>query len=267
MASLKSIVFAAVMVTTVAVAQPRSANFVPPGPLRLLPLAYPGVIKGVDGNTVVFADGFRLDAGTVDPAATFDSLVRHASVRDMFRLVYPAGQPPSVPAVNFDPGRFRSKALFDHLYGDCHKGEVEPRLEAVTWLPASWGHTLMVTRVNGIAARFREVSAEIERLPPPIRRGAYPSAGTYVCRGVADAGQPSMHAYGAAIDLNLDVSDYWMWQNGGRSPLSRSRMPREIIDIFERHGFIWGGRWYHYDTMHFEYRPELLPLSRATLPH
>ncbi len=30
------------------------------------------------------------------------------------------------------------------------------------------------------------------------------------------------------------------------------------IDIFERHGFIWGGRWYHFDTMRFEYRPELL---------
>src|SRR5690242_16362928 len=27
---------------------------------------------------------------------------------------------------------------------------------------------------------------------------------------------------------------------------------------FEQHGFIWGGRWAHYDTMHFEYRPELL---------
>ena len=26
----------------------------------------------------------------------------------------------------------------------------------------------------------------------------------------------------------------------------------------EAEGFIWGGRWYHYDTMHFEYRPELL---------
>jgi hypothetical protein len=28
--------------------------------------------------------------------------------------------------------------------------------------------------------------------------------------------------------------------------------------VFEKHGFIWGGKWYHYDTMHFEYRPELL---------
>jgi hypothetical protein len=28
------------------------------------------------------------------------------------------------------------------------------------------------------------------------------------------------------------------------------------VEIFERHGFIWGGKWGHFDTMHFEYRPE-----------
>lgn len=33
----------------------------------------------------------------------------------------------------------------------------------------------------------------------------------------------------------------------------------KIVEIFERHGFIWGGRWYHFDTMHFEYRPEMNP--------
>ena len=32
----------------------------------------------------------------------------------------------------------------------------------------------------------------------------------------------------------------------------------EVVEIFEKYGFIWGGKWYHYDTMHFEYRPELL---------
>ena len=37
------------------------------------------------------------------------------------------------------------------------------------------------------------------------------------------------------------------------------RIPKEIVDVFEKYGFIWGGRWYHYDTMHFEYRPEFLP--------
>ncbi|WP_372236783.1 M15 family metallopeptidase [Campylobacter pinnipediorum] len=30
-----------------------------------------------------------------------------------------------------------------------------------------------------------------------------------------------------------------------------------MVDVFEKNGFIWGGRWKHFDTMHFEYRPEL----------
>ena len=47
---------------------------------------------------------------------------------------------------------------------------------------------------------------------------------------------------------------------GGRQhPAYKNRIPMEIVRIFEKHGFIWGGRWSHYDTMHFEYRPELLP--------
>ena len=25
----------------------------------------------------------------------------------------------------------------------------------------------------------------------------------------------------------------------------------------EAEGFAWGGRWFYFDTMHFEYRPEL----------
>ena len=37
-----------------------------------------------------------------------------------------------------------------------------------------------------------------------------------------------------------------------------NKIPAEIIQVFERHGFISGARWYHFDTMHFEFRPELL---------
>jgi hypothetical protein len=32
----------------------------------------------------------------------------------------------------------------------------------------------------------------------------------------------------------------------------RSRLPFDIVQIFEKHGFIWGGKWEHFDTMHFE---------------
>jgi hypothetical protein len=36
-----------------------------------------------------------------------------------------------------------------------------------------------------------------------------------------------------------------------------------VVEIFERHGFVWGGRWSWFDTMHFEFRPELLCARRA----
>jgi hypothetical protein len=66
-----------------------------------------------------------------------------------------------------------------------------------------------------------------------------------------------MHAYGAAIDIGARYSDYWVWaQSRGDLPY-RNRIPEEIVEAFEAEQFIWGGKWYHYDTMHFEYRPEL----------
>lgn len=34
--------------------------------------------------------------------------------------------------------------------------------------------------------------------------------------------------------------------------------PEEVVNVFENHGFIWGGKWRNYDTIHFEYRPELI---------
>ena len=42
----------------------------------------------------------------------------------------------------------------------------------------------------------------------------------------------------------------------------RNRIPWEIVEVFEKHGFVWGGKWYHYDTMHFEYRPEIIAASQ-----
>ena len=45
-------------------------------------------------------------------------------------------------------------------------------------------------------------------------------------------------------------------------PLSQRWMPpKAVVDIFEQHGFVWGGKWVLWDTIHFEYRPELLILQ------
>jgi hypothetical protein len=49
----------------------------------------------------------------------------------------------------------------------------------------------------------------------------------------------------------------------GDIPLSkRWHPPEQVIEAFEENGFIWGGKWHRFDTVHFEYRPEILSLAR-----
>jgi peptidoglycan LD-endopeptidase CwlK len=79
-------------------------------------------------------------------------------------------------------------------------------------------------------------------------------------RFIAGANHLNMHAFGSAIDVNVGYSDNWHLHKTGASGVVRyrNRIPMALVTPFEKQGFIWGGRWYHYDTMHFEYRHELL---------
>jgi hypothetical protein len=234
----------------------------PAAMLDALVRAYPDELQGHDGANLIWRDGSKMPADDGRTQKSFEETLRSASILDQMRLAYPKGSRAAPASPEDDPGRFRNRAFFDKMYGGCAKKEVEPRLETLVWMPKSWGKPLRVTSVNGVARRLRAVASELEALPPNLRIYAYPSAGTYNCRFVADNGTRSMHGYGAAIDLNIKFADYWLWKQGKAGAFSyANRIPFAIIDIFERHGFIWGGHWGHYDTMHFEYRPELLGMS------
>jgi|SRR5258708_24821012 len=79
--------------------------------------------------------------------------------------------------------------------------------------------------------------------------------------GASSAGtrRLSNHSFATAIDLSVNKSAYWRSDAPSKlATFSRKNWPVEIIQAFEQHGFIWGGKWRHYDTMHFEYRPELI---------
>jgi len=87
--------------------------------------------------------------------------------------------------------------------------------------------------------------------------------GTFNWRNISGTDRLSTHSFGMTIDINTRYANYWQWDckcTDEKLKLTyRNRIPLKIVEVFEKHGFIWGGRWYHYDTMHFEYRPELLP--------
>lgn len=220
--------------------------------------AYPSVLASHDDKMLRWQDGTIMPLSDGVENKPFDALLRQASIADQLRLPYPRGSLPQPPAVDSDPGRFRNTALFTKMYGDCRRGEVTPHLVSLAWLPKTWGKLIRITAINGVDQQLRAISEEIDALPGTIKHAAYPIAGTYNCRAVADTGQPSPHSYGIAIDLNTAMSDYWFWRPHNGPIAYRNRMPTEIVAIFGRHGFIWGGNWYHFDTMHFEYRPELL---------
>ena len=144
------------------------------------------------------------------------------------------------------------------MYGRSSK-KVRKNLVDVAW----FGQTVKFTRVNGANRQLEKVAAEIAEKYPELKE-YMKSSGTFYWRKVRGAKRQSAHSYGIAIDINTEYSDYWQWKCPKASETQRiayaNRIPLEIVAVFEKFGFVWGGRWYHYDTMHFEYRPEINPI-------
>ena len=231
--------------------------------LQALMRAYPETISGIDGNDLLLKDGTRLAISDGRSDKSFDDLLNAPDIGDMFAFAYRAGAPAAAPPLNFDPGRVRVEALFRALYGDCLTGTLA-KTRKVAWVPKHGGGGVTFTTAQGADKALEAVSAELDQLPKSFSKFLVPSAGTYNCRAIAKTDRMSMHAYAAAIDISTGQTTYWQWVKPGPDGLYHwsNKIPPEIVAAFEKHGFIWGGRWYHYDTMHFEYRPELLPSAK-----
>jgi hypothetical protein len=227
--------------------------------LNKLVSAYPNFIARFDEEFLVLKNGQKFALSDHRTDKSFEEMLEHPDIDDMFYVPYPRGTIPKQPPKNFDPGRVRFEPLFVAMYGDCKRNEVGANLRPVEWLPAHGGGRVSITAVNGIDKALGSVSRELDTLSDEFIKFLKPSGGTYNCRSVAGSDVRSMHAYGAAIDINPKYADYWRWASKTADGLAwKNRIPLEIIRIFEKHGFIWGGCWYHFDTMHFEFRPELL---------
>jgi len=193
---------------------------------------------------------------------TFDERLDHPDIEDMFYQTYPLANPTDRLPKDFDPGRYRVEALFMALYGDSESA-VAKNCVAVEFC----GNSVKFNARYGAADALRAVSADLTPLlakKPELRSYVEKLAGTFNWRKVAGTERLSNHSFATALDLNVKKAAYWRWQSSTQiETFSRKDWPTEIIETFERHGFIWGGKWWHFDTMHFEYRPEIIAYAKS----
>jgi peptidoglycan L-alanyl-D-glutamate endopeptidase CwlK len=226
-----------------------------PPSVKKLMKAYPGKIISYKNDSITWFDKSKMQFDNGKKKRPYDSLLLFADIEDQFYLPYTSG-PIAIPKKNEDPGRIRNEDFFKKMYGATKK-EVIANCGTVQWLKKSLNQKILFSKINGANTQLQKVSDELELLPDSLKKFLSPLAGTFNWRTIEGTNRLSPHSFAIAIDLNTSYSDYWRWQkNKSGEPVFRNKIPLAIVKIFEKHGFIWGGRWYHYDTMHFEYRPE-----------
>jgi FMN phosphatase YigB (HAD superfamily) len=161
------------------------------------------------------------------------------------------------------------------LYGGDDRKTVYARQVRIDFLGRG------VTAHEICAAALQKVSAEILAAAKGSQEvkaflDTMESAGAYNWRDIRGQKEMSRHSFGIAIDILpkgwQKKSVYWQWDmekglDWAVLPhAKRWSPPEEVVKIFEANGFIWGGKWLVYDTMHFEYHPELLRLRERVLP-
>jgi len=229
-----------------------------PKEVEWLMSAYPSQIIGFEDNHIVFADSYKMLFDDGKEKLTKE-LLNNPDVMDMFTYSYSTGKI-DAPEKFHNPGRIRNDEFFKIMYGKTAT-EVQKNLVEIVWCPKLVGQKLKISKINDVDKRLAAISAELDEYPK--WKDYLRSAGTFNWRTVRGTNNRlSTHSFGIAIDLNIKHSNYWQWDCKCTTEdvdlTYKNKIPQGIVDIFEKHGFVWGGKWYHYDTMHFEYRPELL---------
>lgn len=219
--------------------------------------SYPNYLKEFKDNNIIFYDNSSMKFDDFDNKKTYEQMLDNPSLKEQMQIKYVkvSDNPEYIPTINESAGRIRFEPFFKKMYGS-NQDEVRKNLVKVIWLPKTINKTLLVTSINGVDKKLQDISNELDNLPNNLKSFIDNPSGTFCWRTISKTKRLSTHSYGIAIDINVKYSNYWLWDKN--KLVYKNSIPLEIVRIFEKYGFIWGGRWYEYDTMHFEYRPELL---------
>lgn len=232
--------------------------------LLILMMAYPEYITGIEKDDsgkvyVVMKSGKKFiydDKMNKSPQDKLDN----PDFQDILEDKYPLNKDDKVPDKSFDPGRCRNYEFLNEVYGGS-RAAIEKNLVSLKYGYPSYQFNSHNNANTCLEAALKEI------MPLAKSRGdvsslLYPGCGTYNYRVIAGTGKLSPHSYGIALDLNTDKRDYWKWSSEASGESRLKEYPSELVTAFENNNFIWGGKWGHFDIMHFEYRPEIILKAR-----
>ena len=223
-------------------------------------MSYPGYIKNVEKNDkdqvfLILKSGKRVLYDDKVVKAHEEKLA-NPDIQDLLEQDYPLVKIEGVLDKNFDPGRSRYYDILTEVYGNSQE-TIQKNL-----VNLKYGYTnYQFNSQNGASDALDKTLRELVSLSQgssEIGNILYPANGTYNHRLISGTGRLSPHAFGIAIDLKSDPRDYWKWATTEKGSSRIKEYPKALIDTFENNGFIWGGKWSHFDILHFEYRPEII---------
>lgn len=221
------------------------------------------VVFMVNGREIMYVEGRMLSRENIPLKNTFRSIIypyNTAAITAMFDTI-PEANP------NLSTTYYRSSDFHIALTGGIPRN-LKDSIQDVRVL----GFTVRLH--TSIAEVLKKASDEILTLAKTDKSlddflASIRTISGFRNRNVKGSANVSMHAFGFAFDLIPYSYDnkvaYWKWakvlypDTWNKKPLNeRWLIHPKAVTIFEKYGFIWGGKWPNYDTIHIEYRPALI---------
>jgi hypothetical protein len=233
-----------------------------PAIAQALEIAYPGAsVDTVDG--IVTIDGTDMPLGAPQERSVL-ARIADATIYGQFAIVYPLSFDPAPRREPwFDPGRIRNDPMFRALYG-TRETQIAATLRRVTYTGSRTQARFSATTRQCVATQLQAAVDAIADEGAQMDRFFETVGGSFNWRVIAGTQRLSAHSFGIAVDFNTQLGGYWRWSGEQEGAVGdyNNHYPEKLVHHMERFGFIWGGKWHHFDGMHFEYRPELILFAR-----
>lgn len=227
-----------------------------------LELAYDGLTVNEADQTVTI-NGQTLALGPSEPRSVRQRL-GDSSIADQFAQVYPLDFDLTRRLEPwFDPGRARNDDFFRSIYGKT-EAQVAGTLQRAAYKGQNGTVRFAMSARQCVVGQLQAALDAIAAEGPDMDRFLENPGGSFNWRKIAGTQRLSAHSYGIAVDFNTQLGGYWRWDSASEGAVGdyNNAYPEQLVRHMERFGFIWGGKWHHYDGMHFEYRPELILHAR-----